>query len=220
MIESPENMLHPGPPRHVPLTRKRKRDSNATEVTTVEIAEEKTAKEAGPSKLPQTQPERTSPGQAEVNVPESMPVDGESEGDGQEVETMLRDETTRLRQCAISDPVSERPPQDGASPLTLTPAADLHLGYPSDDTMDIDSPADVAKMLPDLQGQPTLSSPPPEPIPVAETPNSGTTTTARGSEERGADAEVPESTDVQPAPTSQGEIALSHFPEYSSEYPT
>ena len=213
-------MLHPGPPRHVPLTRKRKRDSNATEVTTVEIDEEKAAREAGPSKLPQKQPERTLPGQAQINVPESIPVDGESEGDGQEVETMLRDETARLSQCAISDPDHERHPQDGASPPTLTPAADLHLGYPSDDTMDIDTPPDIAKMLPDLQGQPTLPSPPPEPIPVDDTPNSDTTTTARGSEERGADAEVPESNGVQPVPTSQGEIALSHFAEYSPEYPT
>ncbi len=125
-------MLHPPPPeaRHTPQTRKRKRDSAAAEADEL-VSEDKdppagdsteTATET--SKQPSEQPEPSTP---LGHVPDSMAVDGDSEGDRQEVDSLLGEMTQT--QLSVSGPAR-------------SPSVDLMMGelqYPgSEEPMDVD----------------------------------------------------------------------------------
>ena len=124
-------MLHPPPPeaRNAPQTRKRKRESAAAEAEEL-VSEDKdppvedgteTATET--SKQPSEQPEPSTP---PGHVPDAMAVDGDSEGDRQEVDSLLEMTQTQL---SVSGPA--RSPSRNSM--------DGELQYPgSEDIMDVD----------------------------------------------------------------------------------
>ncbi|PIL22925.1 hypothetical protein GSI_15621 [Ganoderma sinense ZZ0214-1] len=131
IIENPADMLHPPPPeaRNAPQTRKRKRESAAAEAELVSEdkdppAEDGTETATETSKQPSEQPEPSTPPN---HVPDAMAVDGDSEGDLQEVDSLLEMTQTQL---SVSGP-ARSPSRD---------AMDGELQYPgSEDPMDVDS---------------------------------------------------------------------------------
>lgn len=133
IIVNPENILHPPPPKvrgAAPQTRKRKREEqpeSATETAPEEAAQEEVPTEsrsdtAASEPAPATQP---------------MAVDHESEGEGQEVESMLRFKQS----CSITEAVAEKKPEDRSRSATgdFVDLDDAELQYPaSEEPMDVD----------------------------------------------------------------------------------
>ncbi|KAI1794794.1 hypothetical protein LXA43DRAFT_939951 [Ganoderma leucocontextum] len=132
IIENPANMLHPPPPeaRHTPQTRKRKRESagaGAEELVSEDKdppAGDSTETPTETSKQASEQPEPSTPPDP---VPDAMAVDGDSEGDRQEVDSLLGEMTQT--QLSVSGPAR-------------SPSVELNIGelqYPgSEDPMDVD----------------------------------------------------------------------------------
>ena len=155
-------MLHPPPPeaRIAPQTRKRKRDSAAAEAE--ELSEDKdppagdtTETATDTSKQPSEQPD-PAPSTPPGHVPDAMVVDGDSEGDRQEVDSLLGE--MAQTQLSVSGPAR-------------SPSADLDLDlgngelqYPaSDDRMDVDA---LPAPEPELELEDGRKSPAVKPIVV------------------------------------------------------
>ena len=240
IIENPANMLHPPPPatRQAPMTRKRKRESDAKDDSkpaedkdrTVSDSELELEFEAGPSKP-------DSKGTSEQPDPtqhDPMPPDGTSDSDIQDVDQMLQ----LSQHCNISEPSIE----GGARSHTASPVApldispdpeelhDMELQYPvSDDPMDVDLPHPVdATKLPNgtvadesKQPQPQPQPGPQEhPISITDDPHSGSSMTARDSEEL-TSANTPQTLEEQPKGDAPQPVSgREGFLEYSPDYPT
>ncbi|OJT12819.1 Ubiquitin-like-specific protease 2 [Trametes pubescens] len=138
IIVNPENMLHPPPPqarRAAPQTRKRKREEQQPESATEAVPEE-AAPEAVPEEVSSESRSDTAASEP-VAATQPMAVDQESEGEGQEVETMLR----FTQSCNIAEAVVEKKPEDRSRSATgdAIDLDDAELQYPaSEEPMDVD----------------------------------------------------------------------------------
>lgn len=127
-------MLHPPPPRGAaPQTRKRKREEQQPESST-EAAQEEAAQEDVPS---ESRSDTAASEPAAATATQPMVVDQESEGEGQEVETMLR----FTQSCNIAEAAAEKKPEDRSRSATgdVIDLDDAELQYPaSEEPMDVD----------------------------------------------------------------------------------
>ena len=130
------------------MTRKRKRDSEATNAesasaedkdkTDSDSTSKETSEHASEPTSEQTAKQESGRGSEppEAHVPEHMHVDAESEGDGQEVETMLQ----FSQSCTISDPSVEHVAERRATPPAVREPP-MELQYP--ESSDVEEPMDV-----------------------------------------------------------------------------
>lgn len=236
IIENPQNMLHPGPRqvlRQAPMTRKRKRDSEATNAesasaedkdkTDSDSTSKETSEHASEPTSEQTAKQESVRGSEppEAHVPEHMHVDAESEGDGQEVETMLQ----FSQSCTISDPSVEHVAERRATPPAVREPP-MELQYP--ESSDVEEPMDVdslshagpaKKPLSASKGEKPRAAE--EPIVIDDASQADMTLAANESEGAadGPNAETDEDPKAEDGEDQSTPVGLKAFPEYSPDYP-
>ena len=174
IIENPENMLHPPPPEIVvkkPQTRKRKRESDAVAEAVVAEDQDVVAdddKGEGRAVAPNETSEQPAHPDS-VPSADAMVVDvAESEGEGQEVDDMLR----MTQSCSIheaeNEPAAQETDKVGATIYDeVFDIESMELQYPASDDMDVD-PAPMTVEDSEEERKPPDRALPPETITVED----------------------------------------------------